>query len=251
MEQDKRNWSLDFIRAVAAFLVVLNHAVVLCYPIDSGNIVHLSAKDQLFSLTAFTLGRIGVPLFLLLTGYLLLPRMYNEARITRFYRHNLLPMFLVWELWTLLYQFYIAWYEGTSFGFASYIRRALLLELVGLPHAWYMPMILGIYLFLPFVAVALSHMRGSILALLVAIIYLASFVVPNVLLTVEIYQLTLPYMSVRLDVGFGGGTYGLYLILGYCLARYQESIGHMLTKVGVVLVSTAVIIGGERQLAIS
>lgn len=249
MNRQNRDVSLDLIRAVATLMVVLNHAVLRCYPIEYGNIVHFSIKEQLFCLTAYTVGCVGVPLFLMLTGYLLLPREYDEARIIGFYRHNLLPMFVVWEIWTLLFQVYGAWFNGTSFDLQGYIHCALFLELPHLPHAWYMPMILGIYLVLPMIAIALSHLTGRILALLMVISYLAFYVLPTIMVTGEIHQISMPNLSMRLDVGFLGGAYGLYLLLGYCLARYQERLRNILSGARLVLVVAAVIILGGATVA--
>lgn len=226
MDTQDRDASLDLIRAVAALFVVLNHVITLRYPIDAGTLQGYSARGQLLCLTGFTTGRIGVPLFLMLTGYLLLPRTYDKVRIRRFYRHNLLPMFLIWEFWILAYQLYC---HHLPFDVPLYLRRVVFLEGADLPHSWYMPVILGLYLFLPFVAIALSHMEGRILAVLMGVTYVASFVFPTIHRVADSYGVTLPELVVKLDQNYSGGIYGLYLVLGYCAARYRNQLRRLLT----------------------
>lgn len=221
MITQRRNVSLDLIRSVAALFVVLNHVETLRYPIDRGDLSGLATGDQMLCLSGFTLGRIGVPLFLMLSGYLLLPRTYDKMRIRRFYRHNLLPMLLVWEFWILVYTLYC---YHLSFDRLQYLREALFLEGAPLSHSWYMPVILGIYLFLPYVAIVLAHMEGRILAGLMAVTYVFAFVLPTILRVAGSYEMVIPEMAAKLDLSYSGGTYGLYLVLGYCMARYQERL---------------------------
>lgn len=224
MNTQERDASLDLIRAAAALFVVLNHAITLRYPIDAGTLLDYTPASRLLCLAGFTTGRIGVPLFLMLSGYLLLPRNYDKPRIRRFYRHNLLPMLLVWEFWILAYQLYC---HHLPFDLPLYLRRVVFLEGADLPHSWYMPVILGTYLFLPYVAIALSHMEGRILAVLMALSYVSAFVFPTIQRVAISYEEDVPNLVARLDQHYSGGTYGLYLVLGYCLARYQDRLRHL------------------------
>lgn len=225
MTTQNRSASLDLIRAVAALFVVLNHAITLRYPIDAGTLLDYAPADRLLCLAGFTTGRIGVPLFLMLTGCLLLPRTYDRPRIRRFYRRNLLPMLLVWEFWILAYQLYC---HHLPLDLPLYLRRALFLEGADLPHSWYMPVILGIYLFLPYISIALSHMEGRILAALMALSYISSFLFPTIQRVAISYEETVPNLVAKLDQHYSGGTYGLYLVLGYCIARYQDRLRRLL-----------------------
>lgn len=232
MNTRERDASLDLIRAVAALLVVLTHTITLRYPIDAGTLMDYPAGERLLCLAGFTAGRIGVPLFLMLTGHLLLPRTYDAPRIRRFYRRNLLPMLLVWEFWILAYQLYC---HHLPFNLPQYLRRALFIDGADLPHSWYMPVILGIYLFLPYVSIALSHMEGRILAALMALSYISSFVFPTIQRVAISYETTVPDLVAKLDQHYSGGTYGLYLVLGYCIARYQDRLRRLLAGARAVI----------------
>lgn len=134
----QRDSNLDVIRALAAFCVVVNHAAESVYSMSMEQYQMIPHSSSAFYFAAFTFGRCGVPLFLLLSGYLLLPQSYDENKIKRFYKHNFLPMLGVWELWIFIYCVFLAWYYQMPFDVAQYIRRALFLEHAGLSHTWYM-----------------------------------------------------------------------------------------------------------------
>ncbi len=72
---------LDFARMIAIILVVLCHAVENVYALKLDYISSISVQSKIFVFTAFTLGRIGVPFFLMISGYLLLDRAYDTQKI--------------------------------------------------------------------------------------------------------------------------------------------------------------------------
>ncbi len=87
-----------------------------------------------------------------------------------------------------------------------------------------MPVILGIYLFIPFLSAALNHIDIRILyvPLLVAAIYL--FGVP--LCDVFLSAYSFPTLSLRLDLSFAGGTYGFCVLLGYLVKKMYLNVSH-------------------------
>lgn len=70
MENKVRIGFLDVVRTVAIFLVILNHCTETVYHLNYDSMIAFSKGVRLFALSNFTLGRVGVPLFLFLTGYL-------------------------------------------------------------------------------------------------------------------------------------------------------------------------------------
>ena len=98
---------LDIARTFAIIFVVLCHSVELIYKMNLQGWISISLNARIFKTIVFTLGRIGVPLFLFLTGYLLLNRKYdNDADIKKFYKKNLLPLIVTTEVWILIYNIY-------------------------------------------------------------------------------------------------------------------------------------------------
>ena len=88
---------LDLIRATAIVLVVLNHTVEIVCGLHVAEVVNrMSEGAQWFALLAFTLARCGVPLFFFLSGYLLLPRGFDQQSTEKFYRRNWLTLLATW-----------------------------------------------------------------------------------------------------------------------------------------------------------
>lgn len=75
---------IDIVRGIAIFFVVLCHAIDNIYFTQNADIANSSILLQLFIFTSFTLGRLGVPLFLFISGYLLLQCKYDNKKCFRF-----------------------------------------------------------------------------------------------------------------------------------------------------------------------
>ena len=82
----KKYFTLDLLRAFATLCVILVHTTERVYQFNMEAMPFYTLQRQLFALTLFTIGRMGVPIFLFLTGYLLLNRTYNKEYISIFYR---------------------------------------------------------------------------------------------------------------------------------------------------------------------
>ncbi len=217
----KRDSSLDLIRTIAILCVVLNHAVEFTYPIaTSKEMAAFSLAKQVLCYGCFVIGRGGVPLFFMLSGYLLLPREYDATKAGEFFRSKVVRMFIVWEIWIVIYQIFLSWYNQQPILPQEYIKRALFVDSAGLSHTWFMPTIIGMYLFIPFVSIVLRVMNDKTLLILMTICYLYVFVTPVVsLFLVSAGQ---PKIESLLVLSFGGGFTGFYLITGYMMARYRD-----------------------------
>lgn len=87
----QRSVAIDFLRVVAIVAVVCVHSLPV--PIISGG-------WRIFASAAIgSLSKIGVPLFLIITGYLMLDRDYSGPKLKRFLKHNYLPLLVSFESW--------------------------------------------------------------------------------------------------------------------------------------------------------
>ena len=217
---EKRIVWCDAARVTAIVMVVLVHCVESVYKPDlalsAGDFA--SAASLLNRVTLFTVGRMGVPLFLMLTGYLLLPRDYEApGKIGHFYRHNFFHLLITTEIWTVLYIGYFA-IDWKQFSWSASIRYLLFLEKVPLSHMWYMPLILSLYLSLPLVAIALQRCRARYVAPVLLFALLTGFLLPTLNDTLQCFGVSFPAVFQGVT-DWNGGTYGLYLVLGYYLGR--------------------------------
>lgn len=159
MERKRILW-LDYARCFAIICVVFIHSVERIYvEYDAHEIANLAASSLWFRNIAFAIGRLGVPLFLAISGYLLLDRDYSSAdKIFKFYKHNLLPIVITTEIWNVIYDA-IIFIDNGKFDFEVLIRDLLFFKTNQMGNMWYMPMIIGVYIALPFVANAIKTLK--------------------------------------------------------------------------------------------
>lgn len=115
---------------------------------------------QVFQFFIFTMGRFGVPLFFMLTGYLLLTRDYNtKEKIIGFYKKNFLRLVIVWYIWILLYNIFLLVFYKKPFVIEDVLLELLNVKKVPLIHAWYMQQIIVIYAILPLLSYYLKKIK--------------------------------------------------------------------------------------------
>ena len=205
--------SIDYIRTLAIICVVVVHSVENVYALNIDSVVTYSLTRQLYAFSLFTIGRLGVPLFFFISGYLLLDREYNYEKTIKFYRHNLLGLLLTVEIWIVIYNVFNVIYYDAEFSISELWRNMLFLKGTNMSHMWYMPVIIGIYLFIPLIANMLRSIDICMLTCPFMVAGLGIFAIPEIdlILQWEGYQ---PIVS-QLDFSFSGGCYGIYLVIGY------------------------------------
>src|SRR5215217_2703116 len=130
----------DLIRVVATVLVVVVHV--------SGQITNAWGKVPdgwwIIADVYGGIARICVPLFFMISGYLLLPRSEN---LGVFYRKRILKVLIPFVGWSLIY---VWWFCGNHPGTCtpSFIQDLLLVR-GAYYHLWFLRALLGIYLVLP------------------------------------------------------------------------------------------------------
>ena len=208
---------LDHVRAIAILLVVANHTIERTYSLTAAAMAQYSFQGRLFALSIFTLGRMGVPLFFFLSGYLLLDRPYDRERTRGFYRRNVGGLLVTTELWILLYNLFNRWFYDRPLELGTLVKNLLFLQNTAMSHMWFLPALLGIYLFLPLVANGLQRTDPHLLYLPMLVAFCFLYVLPecNVLLKIGGNEIWTP----SLDVSFSGGTYGFYLLVGYLVKK--------------------------------
>ena len=96
------------------------------------------------------------------------------------------------------------------------IENMLFFRPTEMSHMWYMPVIIGIYLFIPLIINGLNHTDVRSMFIPLSVAFLALFVIPVV--DVFLLENGKSAISSLLDLSFSGGAYGFCIILG-CLIR--------------------------------
>lgn len=208
----------DLVRAAAIVCVVLCHAAEATFQFIYPDImVQCSALTQLLAYAAMAVGRMGVPLFLFLSGWFLLARQYDTPGALLFWKRHLPGLVLTAEIWLVLYAVFDAVRPGGIAFSAGRLVRNMTFQEYTQGHMWYMPMILGLYLFVPFVACAVQRLGLRAFAVPVCAAGFFSFVQPPA--NVVLLALGREPLGGVLSLDFGGGVYGLLLVGGYLARR--------------------------------
>ena len=223
---------LDMARCFAIVMVVLCHAVETSCKLDNHIWNNTSFLFRLFRIAGFTLGRLGVPFFLFLSGYLVLNRLQDsDEKVVGFYSRKLLNLLITVEVWNFFYYFFEVYYLHRNNSILSLIKQCLFLEKSGLSHMWYMPMILGLYISVPFLSLIVRNYSMKSIGLPLATGLIAFFVLPSVDLVIKTVNGNFSGLNLIIDLSFLGGIYGIYLILGYYVYRTE-----LLKKISTIIV---------------
>lgn len=216
--RERKAW-IDYARVCAIFCVVVCHAVESYYGSVIRGEQRIGTALWLTENTLFTIGRLGVPLFLAITGALLLGR---ELEPGEFYKKSLLPLLAATEIWIVFNYLFVCFFQDMDFKLVDLIREMCFLRTLELSHMWYMPMILGVYLVLPFLSMAVRSVQD---AKAFRIPYLTGVLAFLVIPTINVFLTeAVPggeTLKFKLELDFLGGLYGLYLFGGYFIARYR------------------------------
>jgi len=220
MENKRRNIKYDIIRTLAIFCVVLCHCAELIY--NALLVTNRTSLNGFFVLVFFTIGRLGVPLFLFLSGFLLLKKqMETDEDVLKFYKKNLLPLFIANEIWVILYNIYLSFTGTINVTIADVIQELLLLKSAPPLNMWYMPMILGMYLAIPFLAKIVKVFSRKSLWIGMSVVLIICFLIPSICHSMKFFNLDVSFNSI-LDLEFLGGLFGAYLILGYFIGNLEK-----------------------------
>ena len=211
MSQNRIEW-IDLVRALAILTVLYIHATDGIYIISSDLIMNYTLFSRVFQFASLFVGRIGVPFFLMITGYLLLDRTYNDERVREFWNKNCKSLIIVTIIWALIYAICLQFITVSSAQVNTVEAGNLFFS-----HMWYMPMIIGMYLSMPFVSSALSHFDPRTINQATIVFAFLAFLLPFISLVLD--MMGLQNMTIQYCLGFSGGVYGIYIILGWLVKK--------------------------------
>ncbi len=150
MNLSKRNTALDIVRIVAMFSVVAIH-----FPLHTGyyNEVMLGMSMLLFTVlrTAFSY---CVPLFIMLSGYLL-----NKKTLSKQYYSGITKTLGIYVLASVFCMIFKRFFFGDSLSFQGILFS--ILDFSGANYAWYIEMYIGLFLLIPFLNLMYHGLDGK------------------------------------------------------------------------------------------
>ena len=215
-EKNKRIIQLDIIRTIAILCVVLCHSTENIYSLTRSGYDALSIQSRFFMFSMFTLGRVGVPLFLFITGVLLLKKEINtDNDIFSFYKKNLLPLLITYLIWIIIYNIYFVitkQYDLTSV--KKVIEEILIINKVPMAHMWYMPMIITVYIGIPFIAKIIKTFSYKSISIMLVLLFIWYSLTPSIVTFLNLININ-DIPEYKYNISYFGALYGLYIILGY------------------------------------
>lgn len=196
----QRNPIFDLIRVLALFLVVLVHT-------HQGE---LTEKNWL-AVLLFFLGKLGVPLFVMVSGALLLPK---QESLIFFYNKRIKKILLPWLVWSVIYVGYKSLVGIVDITSVFELIKNFLIAF--LSDFWFMPMIVGVYILTPYLRL-LTHSSTSIKPLLIVWLIITS-VMPCIYLS-PLFPGSASAGLLTLSINFAG-----YFMLGwYSLKEWKRT----------------------------
>ena len=238
---------LDAVRALAILSVTFNHALSRSFAIYSGTqaeFLRMSHWESLIKALFYVFSRLGVPLFLMITGSLLMDRNYEDTEVVnRFYRHNWWRLFRTTEIWLFIMFVYLQFSGHSVFrqaGLLAAIKKLLytllFVDQVTMASMWYMSMILVLYLMIPVMSIALKHINKRVFFGLLSIAIVSGMLIPNINTTMRALGVD-KSLVFSLSISDLFSVYFIYVLIGYWLSN-GECQGIRTTWVCLAFVTT-------------
>jgi surface polysaccharide O-acyltransferase-like enzyme len=143
-----RNYGLDILRVLACYLVIQVHTGEFYYIGDGGTV--LTGNSPFWVGILNSLCRVSVPLFVMISGYLLLP---VKEEMGTFFKKRFTRVAIPFVVWCILYAIYWACKGQTGWAQAGINILHIPVNFgVEVGHLWYIYMLLGLYLFAPLIS---------------------------------------------------------------------------------------------------
>ena len=208
---EKKRWnsSLDLIKTIAIITVLMTHisaSFVIKFPSSSPEFIWGNIVDSL--------SRIGVPLFLMVSGSLFLDE-DKSFNVKTFFRKHLLVMSALLIFWSLIYGVFYHFLCGV--GVWDYI-----LNFSGTlyPHIWYMYMIIGLYLIVPILRLFVKRENKRYVLYFIFLSVAFSYIPSFLNLFKNLMGFSISTYTPRLFLNFVSG-YTTYFLLGWYLTNVE------------------------------
>lgn len=226
MKTSKINPNIDIIRAAACIMVVMLH----CSPLVINN-----KPGCYYSTAVFCFSRACVPLFFIMTGALILPYLDGMGGVKKFYNKRIKRVLYPLLVWGIIYSI-IPYFCGLC-NLRECIKELLLIpikqpDIIG-GILWYLYVLIGIYLFIPFLSRDLYSKKMRRLYLLFWFLSSMSLSINEYIPTAFSGNLIHPFNMFVQFTGYFG-----YLILGCELVddTIQSSLTNFVQKITTSLI---------------
>lgn len=207
----KRNYWLDILKIVACLLVVVNHSSSILIKYTNYTKISVYVYSYMFAIC-----KIGVPLFIMCTGYLLLSKKNTYKQIIKRIIRIIIPLF------AMSFLYYYINNGHLEFNVISFLKK-----FIGEPmdiYLWYLYMLIGLYLVIPFIQKMINKFEKKDY-----IIFIILF-----LLIPGIVKLLSVYLKISISEFFSIGTFPIiigYLVAGVYLTKIKLNKSYLIISI--------------------
>lgn len=208
----ERNLSLDILRVIAIFLVIWQHSSEFYYITPT---LHIAKEAAPVVGIINSYARICIGLFVMISGYLLLPMKQTTGQ---FFRRRFTRVLFPWLFWCVVYAVYITVKNHGGI-------TEVLTDIAHIPvnfatevgHLWYVYMLLGLYLLVPIISPWLRSCSKRELQFYLVLWGITTLLPYLHLVWPQLWGETYwnPTPTLYYFTGFAG-----YLVLGHYVRRY-------------------------------
>ncbi|MBQ7561202.1 MAG: acyltransferase family protein [Synergistaceae bacterium] len=209
-ESGVRVYYFDYLRVLGAFAVIILHVNSKYWYLLDIN----SFDWQVINFYHGAVTRWAVPVYVMMSGALFLGR---DVPLRRLYGKNILGIFTAFIFWSLIYSIAIYFKSGSA-------EEALTHFVNGHYHLWFLHMIIGLYMIVPFmkkVAESKFLTKYFLVLSLIFVFIIPSMIYLNKIFASEIWSFTNSFVnkfSPALISGYTG-----YFLIGYILNNIDIS----------------------------
>lgn len=144
-KENNRLFALDLLRVIACFLVIWQHVTEAYYISPDFTVPTHDEMPLVGWMNSMT--PIEVPLFVMISGYFLLPL---KMDVSAFFKRRFTRILIPFVVWCVVYAAYFMVYRGDTV--AQFLRNVAHIPVnfgVEIGHMWFIYMLLGLYMLVP------------------------------------------------------------------------------------------------------
>lgn len=210
--------NIDLLKVICIFAVILLH--VATYNIFEVDYHYLVKKNYNIINFYNTITRFCVPCFIMISGMFLLNKNISFKELFKKY---ILKIFITYIIFSSLYSLYHYYFNGNNI---------LTTFIAGYYHLWYLYLILGIYLVIPFLKKISSDKKLMQYYLILALTF--SSIIPYIAQLIKIpgVKTAISHLNLHLVLGYTG-----YFVAGYYFSKNKvnNKIFYLLGILGMII----------------
>lgn len=212
MKSTERVTYLDLLRVISIFCMMLLHVCASQFDLLDVRSFEWQVLNAYDSMVRFC-----VPVFVMISGvFFLNPN--REYSLEKLLRNNIKRIVTAYLFWAFCYALGISFVEYRAIN-ASFFKCVIKETITGRYHLWFLNMIVGIYLVVPFLRkIAEDKKLLEYFILLSFLVQSVSSLVAVIPVTAETFGVTISKMSFSMVLGYTG-----YFMAGYYFYTYEIS----------------------------